>query len=225
MGFWQNKNGQAIITGQAKTGTCPSATWLRQFAPFQDLSATATCSAVAAYDVTVFKAATCSGPASSPCNEMLKAQMLATAFDVYFSDLTLGGNKIGAPAPVGGVNIDLQNICQMIDGTGGTATCGNTYENVSSAFDNHTSRTVLQMLVTAGNHSTLAARRGTATSRRPRCSRRMPSTQSTTRWLSRSRSRASSRTGAVGEGPRRRGPSPVYTAGSRTSPRRRQRRR
>ena len=42
MGFWQNKNGQGIISGQAKTGVCASATWLRQYAPFQDLSATST---------------------------------------------------------------------------------------------------------------------------------------------------------------------------------------
>ena len=30
------------------------------------------------------------------CNLMLRAQMLATALDVYFSDPALGGNKIGA---------------------------------------------------------------------------------------------------------------------------------
>jgi len=156
MGFWQNKNGQAIITGQAKTGTCASATWLRQFAPFQDLSATATCSQVAAYDITVFKAATCSGPASAPCNAMLKAQMLATAFDVYFSDSVVngfGGNKINAPHPIGGITIDLTNICKMIDGAGGTATCGNAYEDASSAFDNNASLTVLQMLSAAAGHS------------------------------------------------------------------------
>lgn len=153
MGFWQNKNGQAIITGQAKTGTCPSATWLRQFAPFQDLSATATCAGVAAYDVTVFKAATCSGPATAPCNAMLKAQMLATAFDVYFSDTALGGNKINASAPIGGINIDLQNICKMIDGTGGTATCSGTYEDVSSVFGGSSSLTVLQMLAFAASQS------------------------------------------------------------------------
>jgi hypothetical protein len=39
MGFWRNKNGQAIITAGAATKTvCNSATWLRQYAPFQDLS-------------------------------------------------------------------------------------------------------------------------------------------------------------------------------------------
>ena len=154
MGYWQNKNGQAIITGGASTGgVCNSGTWLRQFAPFQDLSATAKCSDVAAYDVKIFKAATCSGPASAPCNAMLKAQMLSTAFDVYFSNPALGGNKIGAPVPVGGVNIDLKNICKMIDGTGGVASCSGAYEDTSSAFGGAASMTVSAMLTYAASQS------------------------------------------------------------------------
>ena len=76
MGFWQNKNGQGIITGQASTGVCPSTTWLRQYAPFQDLSSTATCASAATYVYNTIKAATCGG---STCNAMLKAQMLAYA--------------------------------------------------------------------------------------------------------------------------------------------------
>src|SRR5437899_2906246 len=35
------------------------------------------------------------------CVGMLKAQMLATALDVYFSDPALGANKIDVPAPIG----------------------------------------------------------------------------------------------------------------------------
>src|SRR5581483_6183654 len=55
MGFWHNKNGQAIIKGGASTaGVCNSGTWLRQFNPFKDLSATATCAQVAAYQLTIF---------------------------------------------------------------------------------------------------------------------------------------------------------------------------
>ena len=107
IGFWQNKNGQDIIkTGAATAGVCNSATWLRQFAPFQDLSATASCSTVATYVFNVIKAAVCTSTTGT-CNSMLKAQMLATALNVYFSDLALGGNKIGAPAPIGGLAIDL----------------------------------------------------------------------------------------------------------------------
>jgi hypothetical protein len=50
-------------------------------------------------------------------NPMLKAQMLAPALDVYFSNPGLGGNKINAPAPIGGLAIDLTNVC----GSGGGA--------------------------------------------------------------------------------------------------------
>jgi hypothetical protein len=85
MGFWQNRNGQGIITGQAASGVCPSATWLRQYAPFQDLSASANCAAVATYVYNLIKGST-SNCGGATCNAMLKAQMLATALDVYFSN-------------------------------------------------------------------------------------------------------------------------------------------
>jgi hypothetical protein len=150
MGYWQNKNGQGTITGQAKTGVCPSATWLRQYAPFQDLLATATCAQVGTYVTNVIKAANASGAAM---NAMLKAQMLSTALDVYFSDPALGGNKISAPHPIGGVAIDLTQICKMIDGSGGTATCSGAYENTSSAFGGATSLTVSAMLAYAASQS------------------------------------------------------------------------
>jgi hypothetical protein len=137
MGFWQNKNGQGIITGQAKTGVCPSTAWLRALNPFADLASTSTCSQVATYVYNVIKAATCGG---STCNPMLKSQMLATALDVYFSDPTLGGNKIGAfnglgsktPA-IGGVAIDLSHICSMNDSST-SSTCTGVYEDARPEF-------------------------------------------------------------------------------------------
>jgi len=132
MGFWKNKNGQNIIKGDGSTnGVCKLTLWLWQYAPFQDLAANASCTAVATYVNNIIGAATCGG---SSCNAMLKAQMLATALDVYFSDLALGGNKIGAPnGPIGNFTISLSVICQMIDGSNGS-TCSGTYYNVSSAF-------------------------------------------------------------------------------------------
>jgi hypothetical protein len=137
MGFWQNKNGQAIISGGASTlGVCNSGTWLRQFAPFQDLSTTATCAQVAAYFTNIFNVA---NAGDATMNPMLKAQMLATALDVYFSDPALGGNKIGAPAPIGNAMIDLTTV-------GGS-------ENVSAAFGGATSLTVMQMLQYAASQS------------------------------------------------------------------------
>lgn len=151
MGFWQNKNGQGIIKAGASTaGVCNSGTWLRQYAPFQDLSASASCSTVATYVYNVIKAANASG---ASMNAMLKAQMLATALDVYFSDPALGGNKINAPAPIGGVTIDLTMICKMIDSSGGSATCSGTFQNVSAAFGGATSMTVSQILAYAASQS------------------------------------------------------------------------
>jgi len=145
MGFWQNNNGQGIIKAGASTaGVCNSGTWLRQYAPFQDLSATATCAQVATYVTNVIKAANASG---ASMNKMLKAQMLATALDVYFSDPALGGKKINAPAPIGGVAIDLTKICKNI---GGGCTI---FEDVRSAFDNQMSMTVSQMLAYAASQS------------------------------------------------------------------------
>ena len=143
MGFWQNKNGQGIIArGGTTAGVCHSGAWLRQYAPFQDLSATATCSNVAAYATTLIKAASARGAAM---NAMLKAQMLATALDVYFSDPALGGNQIGATTPVGGVRIDLTSVNKPI----GSAT----FENTSAAFGGASSLTVLELLAFAANQS------------------------------------------------------------------------
>jgi hypothetical protein len=143
MGFWQNKNGQGIITGQAKTGVCPSTTWLRQYAPFQDLSATSTCSQAGAYVTNVIKAANAGG---ATMNAMLKGQMLATALDVYFSDPALGGNKIKAPSPIGGLKIDLTQVCKNIPAC-------TTLEDTSAAFGGSKSLTVLQILSYAAGKS------------------------------------------------------------------------
>jgi hypothetical protein len=146
IGYWRNKNGQAIITGGSSVGTvCKSGTWLRQYAPFQDLSATATCAGVAAYVTTVINNATAAGPTM---NAMLKAQMLATALDVYFSNTALGGNKIGAPSPVGGLSIDLTNVCVV-----GSGVCDAAFVNASSAFGGATHLTVLQILSYASSQS------------------------------------------------------------------------
>jgi hypothetical protein len=139
MGFWQNKNGQAII--KASTGSSLS-TFLRNYNPFQDLPAGSSASTTATYIMNVIKAASASG---ASMNAMLKAQMLATALDVFFSDPGLGGNKIGAPAPLGGVKIDLTYINKPI----GSAT----YEDTSSAFGGGGCQTVLALLAYASSQS------------------------------------------------------------------------
>jgi hypothetical protein len=151
IGFWQNKNGQAIITGGAATGgVCNSGSFLRTFNPFQDLSATATCSDVAAYVSNIIKAANASGPSM---NAMLKAQMLATALDVFFSDPTLGGNLIGASTPLGTVKIDLTQVCQMIDSSTGGACSGTRYDVSALSFGGSRSLTVAAILNYASSQS------------------------------------------------------------------------
>ncbi len=77
--------------------------------------------------------------------------MLATSLDVYFS--SPGNNKIGAPNPIGGVQIDLTQVCHMIDSSSGTGTCSGTYENVSSAFGGATKMLVSNMLLYQNNVS------------------------------------------------------------------------
>jgi hypothetical protein len=146
IGFWQNKNGQGIITGSGPAiGVCTVGGWLRgNFAPFADLSGTATCAQVGTYVTNIIKAANASG---ASMNAMLKAQMLSTTLDVYFSTPGLGGNKIGAPTPIGTVNIDLTKVCNMLDGSSGTGTCSGSYANVGSAFGGATSMTVMNMLL------------------------------------------------------------------------------
>jgi hypothetical protein len=146
MGFWQNKNGQSIITKYCggTSGTSLHA-YLTSFHPFSDETAT-TCAGEATYVYNIIKAATCTS-SSKTCNSMLKAQMLATALDVYFSTSSLGGVKISAPnGSIGAIQIDLTKVCAMIDGSGGNATCSGSYTNVSAQFGGQTCLTVSQML-------------------------------------------------------------------------------
>jgi hypothetical protein len=157
MGFWQNKNGQGVITSYCGgiSGNTLRA-FLLGYAPFQDLSATATCSQIATYVSNVIKAASCTS-STKTCNSMLKAQMLATALDVYFSDPALGGDKIfafngGNAVVLGGVKVDLTNICAMIDGSSGSTCSGS--ENATSVFGGTPScQTVSQLLAYAAGQS------------------------------------------------------------------------
>jgi hypothetical protein len=124
IGFWQNKNGQGIIAADGSTeGACDVGAWLRGFAPFEDLNDGAACGSVVAtntkgnsvittdvtnYVFSVIKVASAKG---ASMNAMLKAQMLATALNVYFSDPELGGSVLpDATLPIGGLSIDLTNI-------------------------------------------------------------------------------------------------------------------
>jgi hypothetical protein len=123
MGFWQNKNGQALIKSANQASL---STYLMGFAPFQDLAP----QVVATYVTNVVKVASASGAAM---NAMLKAQMLSTALDVYFG-------KVLGTAP-----IDLTYINKPI----GSAS----YENVSSSFGGASCMTINGMLSYAAGRS------------------------------------------------------------------------
>jgi hypothetical protein len=149
--FWMGSTGQSIINGGSSTGgVCDSGTWLRSYAPFADLSPSATCSQVSAYVTSVMQSATLNKVA---VKARLKGQMLATALNVYFSDPALGGNLIGAPAPIGGRQIDLTYVCKMTDTVTGVGVCHGIYANVKTAFGGATHPTVLAMLSFAASQS------------------------------------------------------------------------
>lgn len=136
IGFWSNKNGQGVIKGgPAPGGVCASGTYLRTFAPFQDLAANASCAAVASYTATVIAKAT-----ATTMNPMLKAQMLATALDVWFTGpgSTPASQKFLPHSNLGGTVIDLTHVKGA---------------DVSSAFGGATSLTVSQMLAYAASRS------------------------------------------------------------------------
>jgi hypothetical protein len=147
-GFWALFQGRGLILhGAATGGVCNSGTWLRNDAPFQDLSPNASCAQVQSYVTGVFSASISSVLAD------LKMQALATALNVYFSDPSLGGNMISAPAPIGNYSVDLTHVCVMKDSGTGSGTCAGTVTSSSNAFGGATQLTVSQMLATSSSFS------------------------------------------------------------------------
>jgi hypothetical protein len=136
MGFWQNNNGQGII--KSYCGGSSLSSWLAQFNAFKDDTATS-CSNEATYVYNIIKAAACTS-STNTCNSMLRAQMLATALDVYFSTPGLGGNRIApyngnvnVTGGLGAVAINLSAIHPCADGSGG-ATCTSGSEDTRPEF-------------------------------------------------------------------------------------------
>lgn len=142
IGFWQNSNGQAVIKS-ANQGALKS--FVTQYAPFQDIGTRT----VARYTLDVIKAAKCTD-STNTCNSMLKAQMLATTLDAYFTGPGWSGTTVKKFFPtqtnLGGVKIDLTTVCKDLSGC-------TTYEDVSSAFGGAASLTVSQMLAYAASQS------------------------------------------------------------------------
>jgi hypothetical protein len=130
MGFWQGPNGQSVITGSPATaGVCNVGTYLRSLLGkststgvarvYGDIAANASCANVATYVNGVVRSAN-AGNASMAA--MLKAQMLATALDVYFTDpanwtLANAGRFLNS-AKLGDRQVDLTKVCSV-----GTSNC------------------------------------------------------------------------------------------------------
>jgi hypothetical protein len=151
--FWKDKQGQAMIAADATTdGVCniymfkkavPYPDSLhrkvrepvpRTALPFPDVEPYKVRKAVTGRDFaravrTLMEAAGASG---ASMNGMLLAQGAATLLNVFFSDPALGRNRLGAPTPIGDLDVDLTRI----PGAGDT----------SSAFGGAASLTVREML-------------------------------------------------------------------------------
>jgi hypothetical protein len=131
IGFWKNNNGQGLIGTYCGSGTTGLAAYLKGLGagsgPFSDAPQT-TCSALATYVQNVL-----SGANASNMNVMLRAQMMGTALDVYFSGpgwTSTTKNGVKPPSQflshntLGGFNMDMTAICPMVDNTtAGSASC------------------------------------------------------------------------------------------------------
>jgi hypothetical protein len=130
IGFWKTTNGQNLIKTYCSSGAL--GTYLAGLGagsgPFSN--APTTCSSLASYVFGILN-----GASASNMNSMLKAQMLGTALDVWFSGPGWTSAKIGGTKPpsnflshnnLGTFKMDVTAVCPMVDNLNtGTATCLN----------------------------------------------------------------------------------------------------
>jgi hypothetical protein len=131
IGFWKTTNGQGLIKTYCQNPTL--ANYLKGLGagsgPFSDASTTS-CTALATYVSGILTKAN-----ATNMNTMLKAQMLGTALDVWFSGPGWTSTKIGSVKPpsnflshnnLGTFNMDTTAVCPMVDNLNtGSATCKN----------------------------------------------------------------------------------------------------
>ena len=132
IGFWKTTNGQNLIKTYCNNGGNNLGTYLAGLGdgsgPFSN--APTSCSSLATYVTNVLK-----GASATNMNVMLKAQMMGTALDVWFSGpgwTSITVNKIKPPSNflshnnLGTFKMDTTAVCPMVDNTtAGTATCKN----------------------------------------------------------------------------------------------------
>jgi hypothetical protein len=126
MGFWKGPNGNSLI--QTYCGSLAS--YLSGLGPFADASGKS-CGQLVTYVNGILTKAS-----ATNMNTMLKAQMLTTALDVYFSGPGWTSTAVGKTKPpsvffaasssLGSFVMDLTAVCPMVDNLNtGTATCLN----------------------------------------------------------------------------------------------------
>ncbi len=135
IGFWKTTNGQNLIKTYCINGSSNLGTYLAGLGgvspptgPFSN--APSSCSSLATYVSGLLN-----GASATDMNKMLKAQMLGTALDVWFSGPGWRSTKIGSVKPpsnflshnnLGTFNMDTTAVCPMVDNLStGTATCLN----------------------------------------------------------------------------------------------------
>lgn len=131
IGFWKTTNGQGLIKSYCNATGSNLGTYLGSLGaaagPFAGLSTN--CTTLAGQIATILNAAS-----ATDMNKMLKAQMLATALDVWFSGPGWTDQKKSGVKPpsnffttqsyLGAFKMDTTAICPMVDGSAaGTATC------------------------------------------------------------------------------------------------------
>jgi hypothetical protein len=132
IGFWKTTNGQGLVKTYCNDSSPNLGTYLDNLGAGQGPfgNAPTGCSALASYVYNILN-----GASATNMNNMLQAQMLGTALDVWFSGPGWTSTKIGSVKPpstflthnnLGSFNMDTTAICPMVDGLStGTATCQN----------------------------------------------------------------------------------------------------
>jgi len=136
IGFWKNTNGNSLIQHYcAPAGKMSLASYLSTLgganSPFKG-AAGMSCTSLVTFVNNMI-----SGASSTNMNLMLRAQMLATALNVYFSDPSRGYTTTAVPktkppswflpgVPIGAFVMDLTAVCPMVaNSLTGAATCQN----------------------------------------------------------------------------------------------------
>jgi hypothetical protein len=132
IGFWKTTNGQSLIKTYCGTDPTGLGAYLRGLGggsgPFSN--APSNCTSLATYVQNILN-----GASATNMNNMLKAQMLGTSLDVWFSGPGWTSTKLNNVKPpsnflshnnLGTFKMDTTAVCPMVDNTtAGTATCKN----------------------------------------------------------------------------------------------------